>query len=309
MFADDDTENVHDSDVEELKQKIQKEANNATEWVNDNKMVCAGNKTKLLLIGTPQLKHKKFEEHTNFSIDVDGTAVTNSESEPLLGLVVNDRLNWSNYVRGSDSNSGLIAQLSKRIGLLKKVVKVMPTARFRQVANGLFHSKLVYCLHVFGNVWGLADQDDQNRKCSTFTKSDNQKLQVLQNQVLRMIAKTKMREISTVNLLSQTNSLSVHQLTAFQTLTSVQKLIFNKRPSYFYKKLVPEEKLDSVQTRQNMDLVVPEAKLTQTRGGYRYRASKLWNKLPRSLKVEMKPETFRTLAKSWVSANISVKPD
>ena len=62
---------------------------------------------------------------------------------------------------------------------LKKVVKVMPTARFRQVANGLFHSKL--CLHVFGNVWGLADQDDQNRKCSTFTKSDNQKLQVLQN--------------------------------------------------------------------------------------------------------------------------------
>ena len=173
MFADDDTENVHDSDVEELKQKIQKEANNATEWVNDNKMVCAGNKTKLLLIGTPQLKHKKFEEHTNFSIDVDGTAVTNSESEPLLGLVVNDRLNWSNYVRGSDSKSGLIAQLSKRIGLLKRVVKVMPTARFRQVANGLFHSKLVYCLHVFGNVWGLADQDDQNRKCSTFTKSDN----------------------------------------------------------------------------------------------------------------------------------------
>ena len=178
----------------------------------------------------------------------------------------------------------------------------MPTSRFRQVANGLFHSKLVYCLHVFGNVWGLADQDDQNRKCSTFTKSDNQKLQVLQNQVLRMIAKTKMREISTVNLLSQTNSLSVHQLTAFQTLTSVQKLIFNKRPSYFYKKLVPEENFDFVQTRQNMDLVVPEAKLMQTRGGYRYRASKLWNKLPRSLKAEMKPETFRKLVKSWVSA-------
>ena len=59
LYADDDTENVRDSDPTELENKIQREANRATEWVFDNKMVCAGDKTKLLVIGTSQLRKSK----------------------------------------------------------------------------------------------------------------------------------------------------------------------------------------------------------------------------------------------------------
>ena len=59
LYADDDTENVRDKDPEELERKIQREASRATDWVSDNKMVCAGDKTKLLIIGTPQLKKNK----------------------------------------------------------------------------------------------------------------------------------------------------------------------------------------------------------------------------------------------------------
>ena len=58
LYADDDTDNVHDEDPIALKEKIQREANRSTEWVNDNKMECAGNKTKLLILGTAQLFEK-----------------------------------------------------------------------------------------------------------------------------------------------------------------------------------------------------------------------------------------------------------
>ena len=186
----------------------------------------------------------------------------------------------------------------------------MPTERFKQVANGLFHSKLVYCLTVFGNVWGLASNDQTNRRYTSFSKEDNRKLQVLQNQVLRLMTRTKVRETPTVTLLNQTNTLSVHQLTAFMTLISIQKVLFYKRPTYFFKKLVgsSSDNGDRIRTRQCLDLKVPKADLTQTRGGYSYRSAMLWNKLPVTLKKEMNPEKFRELAKDWVRSNINWKP-
>ena len=59
LYADDDTENVNDKDPEELERKTQMEAGRATDWVSVNKMVCAWDKTKLLVIGTPQMRRNK----------------------------------------------------------------------------------------------------------------------------------------------------------------------------------------------------------------------------------------------------------
>ena len=50
MYADDNTDNVHDKDYSILANKIQNEANKSTSWIKDNKLVCSGEKTKLLII-------------------------------------------------------------------------------------------------------------------------------------------------------------------------------------------------------------------------------------------------------------------
>ena len=94
LYADDNTQNVHDKDPGKLLEKIQREATRATEWVQDNKMVCAGDKTKLLVIGTAQLKRSKLEGLPKLQIDVCGNVVVETESEKLLGLVVNNSLTW-----------------------------------------------------------------------------------------------------------------------------------------------------------------------------------------------------------------------
>ena len=51
LYADDDTDNVSDSDMDILQSKIQMEANKSTSWVKDNKLFCSGSKTKLYLLG------------------------------------------------------------------------------------------------------------------------------------------------------------------------------------------------------------------------------------------------------------------
>ena len=103
LYADDDTVNVSDNDPKELKNKIQREADCSTEWVSDNRMVCSGEKTKLLIIGTPQLrKSRLLDQDISININVCGMNVEESKSEKLLGLVVNNQLMWADYLYGEN---------------------------------------------------------------------------------------------------------------------------------------------------------------------------------------------------------------
>ena len=59
LYADDDTDTVQDEDPKELTEKIQREADRSTDWVADNRMVCAGDKTKLLVICTTMVYRRR----------------------------------------------------------------------------------------------------------------------------------------------------------------------------------------------------------------------------------------------------------
>ena len=56
LYADDDTDNCSHKDPLVLQDMIQHEANLSTQWVHDNKLVCSGAKTKLLVIGTRAMR-------------------------------------------------------------------------------------------------------------------------------------------------------------------------------------------------------------------------------------------------------------
>ena len=152
LYADDDTVNVSDEDPVVLQQKIQREANRSTEWVKDNRMVCSGDKTKLLVIGTSQLrKSRLIDKDIIIKINVCGQTVTESSSEKLLGLIVNNKQTWKDYLYGEQwrdrgNAPGLIPQLSQRVGLLKRVVHLMPPKRFNTISKEFFTPKyLISC--------------------------------------------------------------------------------------------------------------------------------------------------------------------
>ena len=140
-------------------------------------MVCSGEKTKLLIIGTKDQKRNLIEDEVE--IKVCDKTVKVSPSEKLLGLVVNGELKGKKYLYGetwrnkkADNFKGLIPILSQRIGLLKQLRSKMGDDAFNLIVNGLFMSVVRYCIHVFGNVWITAEDND--RRYKAFTKEDNQ---------------------------------------------------------------------------------------------------------------------------------------
>ena len=100
LYADDNTGHVHAKVHQDLITKIQKQTDKLTEWVKDNRMVCSGEKTKLLIIGTLEQKRKLLNENIDIHADVCGKIVKVTHSEKLLGLIVNGELSWKDYLYG-----------------------------------------------------------------------------------------------------------------------------------------------------------------------------------------------------------------
>ena len=170
------------------------------------------------------------------SIKVDGKDIEETDSEKLLGVVINNEMTWKNHLHGDTNNAGLIAQLSQRIGILKKLSRRMSKERLKVFASGIFYSKLQYCLPVFGNIFGLEKYRDTNNKFSSFTKSDNKKLQVLQNSLNRMLTESD-NNTPTEELLEKSDSLSIQQMIALQTLTMACNIIKTGKPTYLAERL------------------------------------------------------------------------
>ena len=147
--------------------KIQNDSDKVIKYFNDNDLVTSSDKTKLLIIGTPRNSLIKLDsQNIKLQVTVNNDVKDETESEKLLGVIVNNCLNWKSHLYGNDEEIGLVKSLSKRIGILSKLRKYLPDRKFKQIADGLFTSKLIYCM----TVWGY-----------NLTKQEMRKLQILQN--------------------------------------------------------------------------------------------------------------------------------
>ena len=233
-------------------------------------------------------------------ISVCGDIVSESTSEKLLGLIVNNTLTWKNHLYGDNENSGLIKDLSKRIGILKKLRQYIPDQKFKQIVSGIFTSKLIYCMTVWGKVWNLPESDDNSRG-SSITKKDLHRLQVLQNRSLRLVSRLPY-DTPVVTLLDTCNHLSVHQLIAYSIACQTYKIATTKLPTYHYDRLFiadaePEDRTKTV-----------DFGLALAKGSFFYQASRIWCRLPLNIRDARTIDAFKTGCRKWVRDNITIRP-
>ena len=104
IYVDDDSDTVSGRNPEELRNSIEREAGNFAQWLKDNRLCVAGNKSKFIMIGTNHLRMSKINKE--FKIVVDNQDVPKTSSEKLLGVVINNTLTWKNHLYGDDENEG-----------------------------------------------------------------------------------------------------------------------------------------------------------------------------------------------------------
>ena len=314
LYADDDTEIVSDRNPEVLEAKLQAQVDSSTSWIQDNRMLCSGDKTKLLIVSTREQRTSKLNDK-KISITVCNKVTEESEDEKLLGILMSNNMTWNAYLYGNkmtgkDKIVGLLPKLSQRVGMLSKLNKFMTRSQFRLTCEGLFTSCLLYCLPLFTNVWGLHDMDDTDRRYVAFTKADCRKLQVLQNKTLRLKTGNYTMNAPTSELLDAANDMSVHQLGAYQTLVTVFRILTSGQPEYLAERLVLKTQEEDSRTSRLQNTIQSQRKcnLTISRSGFLFRGSRLWNLLPLKTRLEKKIGPFKAEARKWVLKSISRKP-
>ena len=79
-----------------------------------------------------------------------------------------------------------------------------------------------------------------------------------------------------------------------------------KKPAYIYNKLKPNKQSRTLRHETNL---IAKAALTITRGGFIYRASKLYNMIPTHIKQLEKYATFKAKIKTWIKQNVKIIPN
>ena len=90
-------------------------------------MICSSDKTKLLIIGTNSNRQSKLEnKNLSLKVSISGEEKSETTSEKLLGIIVNNTATFKHHLHGDDENQGLLKQLSVRVGMMKKLKKYLP---------------------------------------------------------------------------------------------------------------------------------------------------------------------------------------
>ena len=158
---------------------------------------------------------------------------------------------------------------------------------------------------MFGNLWGLpGSMDEDSRNSIMLTKEDLRKMQVLQNSVMRITTNSRY-DTPTRELLSKSNQLSVHQLTAYHTACQVFNVRKNHFPPYHYQRLFGG--INNLRSGTNLESRV-EFKKSLGQGSFFYYGSRIWNFLPQSAKTAPDIKIFKRIVKPWIKTQISARP-
>ena len=187
--------------------------------------------------------------------------------------------------------------------MLKKIRKFVPNYKFSQIVAGMFTSKLMYGMNLWGALWDIPGNLDNSTRTS-MNKVDMKRLQVLQNRTLRLETNMNHRT-PTQELLIRTGKLSVHQMIAYTTAVQVYNVSRNKEPKYHYNRLFTG--VEDFQTRGGAEKRV-DFSLSLGRGSFFYQGSRIWGILPGNVKDSRNVAIFKKLCKTWIKANIKVKP-
>ena len=240
---------------------------------------------------------------------LEGDFINPTISERYLGIYLSSNMSWQHYIYGEnwrtkDNFPGLISILNSRIGMLKKIRKFASKEKMLIMIDGIVLSKLRYNLGIIGNTWLKSPYRDTDIHYKTFTKKDNNRLQVVMNKALKLAVGQKDTNYPTTDLLKDCRKLSIHQETAFQVGMQARKILETGRPKFLREKI---KMRDTRNTRRNR-FESQDTRRQLTNESFVNQSISLLNLIPPEILATEKRERFRKVFRDWIINNIPVKP-
>ena len=229
---------------------------------------------------------KTVEAASKVELRTPSFLVKPSQNERLLGCIVQNNCKWSEYIRDSKENS-LISALNKRVAALNKIGKVTSFRQRKMFGNGIFMSKINYCISVWGG-------------CS---KELLKSLQVCQNRAARAITKNDWT-VSTKENLNQIGWLNVNQTVFYFSALLMFKVRYYRQPQCLSSMFNWNYSHQTRAATSGIIKPIGTAHLSLAQNSFRWRAAVAFNSLPEHLRSSQSIEVFKSKLRLWVKENV-----
>ena len=287
-FADDSTYSISGKTATEINQKLGTKYEKISEYMNSNRLKLNSGKTHLMVMMTDQMK--RYRQNFGVKLDTITKIIKPTENEKMLGGIISSNLKWTEHIL--NNKESLVKSLTKRLNGLQKISKIASFKNRKMIADGIFMSKLIYLMPLWGG-------------CEKYLL---QSLQVIQNKAARAVTRLD-KYTSTEKLLNQCNWMSVNQLIVFHSLTQVFKTLETKSPKYLYDRISGNFHYTRGTRFSKRNRIGPRyaAKNDISNRSFQWRATKQWNMLPEEIQKIDKLHKFKQSLTLWIKLNIPLK--
>jgi hypothetical protein len=280
IYADDTSLSCSDSDINNLRIKLDHDLLKINAWCVNNRIVINSLKSKSMLICSPQ---KRFTlSNDNLNVAINGENLENVDSQKVLGLIIDKNLTWKPHI------DRLHVELSKIIGLLWRNRHILCKINKLMFYNSYIQSKIDFCLPI----WGSASK--------VFTD----KILLLQKKSIRIICNADFTA-STYNLFLDLNIMNIYQRYEFQLCTTVFKTL-NSSNSPLSKLLTLKNNTQCPYNLRSaadpLILNTPFPRKESYKHSFSYAAAFAWNRIPSYIRMSPSLSVFKYSLKKYIIA-------
>ena len=266
MYADDTNITTSGKSLNHIIQSANSDLSSITQWLLTNKLSLNVTMTEQLFIGSDD-NLRKINDKSYISID--NNPIERVSESKTIGVVVDERLSWTAHI------DYISKKISSGIGGLRQIRDFITQETAVTVYNSLIQPWFDYC----DVVWDKLPATSAER------------LQKLQNRAARVITKQGY-EIRSKDIRRSLNWDDLAQRRYKHKATMMFKVLNDGSPSCLKDLFTPKSLKYSLRQRENQ-LFLVKPRTEYLKRAFVYDGAKLWNKLPRSMRLQSKLSTFK----------------
>ena len=254
-FSDDNTLSSHAENIGELIKKLHDGSEEALKWLENNKMLANPDKFQLIVLSKPSLR--KTDE--SIEMNIRNENLNAKTSVKLLGIEIDDKLNFKKHIKDLCGKAGL------KLNSIKRLARHQNESERKLLVNAHVISQFQYCT----NVWHFCGLTEIHK----MEKINERSLRFIYNEY----------EENYFTFLIKRKLTTLYGQRVRKMCCEIFRTIKNENPSYMNDIL--ENRPSKYPSRKENDLFVPRAnQITYGQKSFRIYGVKLWNHLPPEIK-------------------------
>ena len=255
------------SQISDALTALNKDLSEIARWCCTNSLLINPDKTKLLVIGVPQLTRSLPSIPPVKLLGKEIKSVTVAKD---LGVIFDSSLSFNEHVTKT------VSDCMHRLIRINRIKHLLDRKTLLSLINAFVFSKLFYCSSVWSNT----------------SKTNIKRLQLVQNFAGRIVlGLRKYDRIS--DGLESLKWLPIADKLLLNDSVMVHKCLNGRAPDYLSQKFTRRLDLHNRNTRNKKDLNLPRCRLKTGQRSFAYRGAACWNSLPKDLKEVVDGRIFK----------------